>query len=110
MLQVMTALKNKPSQDKPAQGKTSQAGRGKTGRTGNTDTGTIKSGTGQRNTSSARDGDQPAGNRAARRNGPVTSTRNASFTAPGLSAQDGETVVEILQGRLASLTDLGLTL
>jgi starvation-inducible DNA-binding protein len=40
----------------------------------------------------------------------VTSNRNASFTAPGLSAEDGATVIEILQRRLEGLIDLGLTL
>jgi len=48
--------------------------------------------------------------RAERTASGVTSTRNASFTAPGLSAQDGNTVIEVLQGRLASLVDLALTL
>jgi len=40
----------------------------------------------------------------------VTSNRNASFTAPGLSVKDGATVINVLQGRLASLVDLALTL
>jgi starvation-inducible DNA-binding protein len=40
----------------------------------------------------------------------VTSNRNASFTAPGLSVRDGATVINVLQGRLASLVDLALTL
>ena len=44
------------------------------------------------------------------RNGSVSSERQASFTAPGLSAKDGKKVVEVLQGRLCSLVDLGLTL
>lgn len=42
--------------------------------------------------------------------GAVTSNRNASFTAPGLSAANGAAVVDVLQGRLASLVDLSLTL
>ncbi|MCU1390150.1 MAG: hypothetical protein JWL72_3488 [Ilumatobacteraceae bacterium] len=42
--------------------------------------------------------------------GAVSSTRNASFTAPGLSAKDGATVVDILQERLSALVDLSLTL
>src|SRR4051812_35410437 len=40
----------------------------------------------------------------------VTSNRNASFTAPGMSANDGAAVIDVLQSRLASLVDLGLTL
>lgn len=44
------------------------------------------------------------------RSNTVSSNRNASFTAPGLSAQDGETVVDVLQERLAALIDLSLTL
>jgi len=40
----------------------------------------------------------------------VTSTRQASFTAPTLSGDDGAAVAEILQQRLVSLLDLGLTL
>ncbi len=42
--------------------------------------------------------------------GAVSSTRNASFTAPGLSSKDGATVVDILQERLSALIDLSLTL
>ena len=42
--------------------------------------------------------------------GMVTSERQASFTAPGLSAEDGERVAVILQQRLCALIDLGLTL
>ncbi|MCU1398822.1 MAG: hypothetical protein JWN62_1931 [Acidimicrobiales bacterium] len=42
--------------------------------------------------------------------GAVSSTRNASFTAPGVSAEDGATVVDILQERLSTLVDLSLTL
>ncbi len=42
--------------------------------------------------------------------GSVTSTRNASFTAPGLSVKQGATVITILQERLGALIDLGLTL
>ena len=44
------------------------------------------------------------------RNSTVSSNRNASFTAPGLSTKDGETVVDVLQERLAALIDLSLTL
>jgi starvation-inducible DNA-binding protein len=40
----------------------------------------------------------------------VTSNRNASFTAPGMSVKDGAAVINVLQGRLASLVDLALTL
>ena len=43
-------------------------------------------------------------------NGSVSSTRNASFTAPGMSTGDGATVISILQERLGALIDLGLTL
>ena len=42
--------------------------------------------------------------------GAIFSTRNASFTAPGMSVEDGATVVDILQGRLSALIDLSLTL
>lgn len=42
--------------------------------------------------------------------GSVTSSRNASFTAPGLSMEEGATVIEVLQERLGALIDLGLTL
>ena len=42
--------------------------------------------------------------------GLVTSERQASFTAPGLSTKDGERVAGILQHRLCALIDLGLTL
>ena len=42
--------------------------------------------------------------------GRVTSDRQASFTAPGVSDADGERVADILQGRLVALIDLGLTL
>ena len=42
--------------------------------------------------------------------GSVSSTRNASFTAPGMSGEDGATVIDILQERLGALIDLGLTL
>jgi starvation-inducible DNA-binding protein len=40
----------------------------------------------------------------------VSSERQASFTAPGLSAKDGQKVADVLQRRLCSLTDLSLTL
>ena len=43
-------------------------------------------------------------------NGAVSSTRNASFTAPGMSTKDGATIVDILQHRLSALIDLSLTL
>ena len=52
----------------------------------------------------------PSRTASKRKLGAVSSTRNASFTAPGLSAQDGATVVDILQERLSTLVDLGLTL
>ncbi|MEO7397209.1 MAG: DNA starvation/stationary phase protection protein [Ilumatobacteraceae bacterium] len=42
--------------------------------------------------------------------GAVTSDRNASFTAPGISAEDGAQVVSVLQERLCALIELGLTL
>ncbi|MEP7047152.1 MAG: DNA starvation/stationary phase protection protein [Ilumatobacteraceae bacterium] len=42
--------------------------------------------------------------------GNVSSTRQASFTVPTLSGDDGALVAEILQQRLVSLLDLGLTL
>lgn len=42
--------------------------------------------------------------------GAVTSTRNASFTAPGLSAKSGAEVIDILQERLSALIDLSLTI
>jgi starvation-inducible DNA-binding protein len=42
--------------------------------------------------------------------GAVSSDRNASFTAPGMSAKDGATVITILQDRLNSLVELGLTI
>lgn len=84
----MTALKNTPSQGKSSQVKSSQAKNS------------------QAKTSA---GGRLVGNRPAR-NGPVTSDRNASFTAPGLSAKAGGTVVDVLQARLAALVDLSLTL
>lgn len=40
----------------------------------------------------------------------VSSARQASFTVPTLSGDDGAAVAEILQQRLVSLLDLGLTL
>ncbi len=46
----------------------------------------------------------------ARAVGSVTSSRNASFTAPGLSAKDGAAVIAVLQERIGALIDLGLTL
>lgn len=42
--------------------------------------------------------------------GSVTSSRNASFTAPGLSAKQGADIITILQERLGALIDLALTL
>jgi starvation-inducible DNA-binding protein len=42
--------------------------------------------------------------------GAVSSTRNASFTAPGLTAKDGAVVIDILQMRLSALIDLSLTI
>ena len=42
--------------------------------------------------------------------GLVTSERQASFTAPGISSKDGERLAGILQQRLCALIDLGLTL
>ena len=46
----------------------------------------------------------------AKATGAVSSTRNASFTAPGMSGADGATVITVLQERLGALIDLGLTL
>ena len=40
----------------------------------------------------------------------ISSSRRASFTVPTLSGEDGALVAEILQQRLVSLLDLGLTL
>jgi len=40
----------------------------------------------------------------------VTSTHRAAFTAPGLSAADGERVADALQGRLTAMLDLSMTL
>ncbi len=51
-----------------------------------------------------------SGARSDGTNGAVSSTRNASFTAPGMSTKDGATVVDILQHRLSALIDLSLTL
>jgi starvation-inducible DNA-binding protein len=48
--------------------------------------------------------------RSVRTIGAVSSDRNASFTAPGMSAKDGATVITILQDRLDALIDLALTL
>src|SRR5882672_1699919 len=42
--------------------------------------------------------------------GSIASTRNAAFTAPGMSAKDGATLIAILQNRLNALIDLSLTL
>ncbi len=48
---------------------------------------------------------------ATRRTGqPVTSSRSASFTVPGLSATEGGKVAQVLQTRLVALVDLSLTL
>ena len=47
---------------------------------------------------------------SSRSTGAVSSTRNASFTAPGMSGADGATVITVLQERLGALIDLGLTL
>lgn len=59
------------------------------------------------NSSATKPSSKPSSKRAL---GSVTSNRNASFTAPGLSAAQGATVVEILQGRLSALIDLTLTI
>src|SRR4051794_31752788 len=40
----------------------------------------------------------------------VSSTRNASFTAPGLSTNDANAIIITLQERLVALIDLTLTL
>lgn len=48
---------------------------------------------------------------ATKRTGqPVTSSRAASFTVPGLSATQGGKVAQVLQTRLVALVDLSLTL
>jgi starvation-inducible DNA-binding protein len=62
-----------------------------------------------KNGHSARGSSSPASG-TRRAGGAVTSNRNASFTAPGLTAKDGAKVVDILQERLDTLVDLGLTL
>jgi starvation-inducible DNA-binding protein len=41
---------------------------------------------------------------------PVSSTHRGAFTAPGLGAEAGQQVADELQGRLAALIDLSLTL
>jgi starvation-inducible DNA-binding protein len=41
---------------------------------------------------------------------PISSTHRASFSAPGLSPDDGAVVADALQMRLVALIDLGLTL
>jgi starvation-inducible DNA-binding protein len=51
-----------------------------------------------------------SGRKAVTAIGAVTSNRNASFTAPGLTTRNGAAVVEILQGRLDAMVDLALTL
>ena len=40
----------------------------------------------------------------------VTSSRQASYTVPGLTMNEGRRVADTLQGRLASMVDLSLTL
>lgn len=50
----------------------------------------------------------PATGRASSRS--VSSDRPASFTAPGLSTEEGGHVARVLQTRLVGLIDLGLTL
>jgi starvation-inducible DNA-binding protein len=40
----------------------------------------------------------------------ITSTRRASFTAPGLPDEDGARVADVLQSRLNATIDLGMTL
>lgn len=92
----MTALKNTPAQGKPSLAKTSETKSSQASRT--------KSVSGKTTAGGRLSGNRPA------RSGPVTSDRNASFTAPGLSAEAGQTVVDVLQARLAALTDLSLTL
>ncbi len=50
------------------------------------------------------------GTRGVRAINGITSNRNASFTAPGLSSKEGAAVIDILQSRLDALVDLSLTL
>jgi len=52
----------------------------------------------------------PSTNKAVRTIGAVASDRNASFTAPGMSSEDGAKVIDLLQSRLSSLVELGLTI
>lgn len=53
---------------------------------------------------------KPSTRAPQRRRGSVSSERQASFTAPGLTRDNGERVVRTLSGRLSALVDLGLTL
>jgi len=53
---------------------------------------------------------QTQGTARARRGKGVTSSRSASFTVPALSTNEGSDVAALLQSRLVSLLDLGLTL
>lgn len=48
--------------------------------------------------------------KTSRARGSVTSGRQASFTAPGLSRDDGARVADVLSERLCALIDLALTL
>jgi starvation-inducible DNA-binding protein len=52
----------------------------------------------------------PSKSSSKRALGAVSSTRNASFTAPGMSTKDGAAVIDILQARLSTLVELSLTL
>lgn len=61
-------------------------------------------------TSAAKTANTQSGSSTARTLGAISSTRNASFTAPGLSSKDGAAVIEILQERLSALIDLSLTI
>lgn len=51
-----------------------------------------------------------APNKAGANGRPVSSSRDATFTVPGLDRDAGRRVADVLQERLASLVDLSLTL
>lgn len=58
------------------------------------------------------DPNKPRARRSApgRGRGSVSSERQASFTSPGLSVEEGRQLVQVLGERLVALIDLGLTL
>ena len=59
---------------------------------------------------SAGNGRAPANGRGSTARGAVTTDRQASYTVPGLSADEGATMAAVLQERLVSMIDLSLTL